>query len=84
MSEAEEIQEHYAVPEYWCDGSGDHYVTRGVVKFTYFSMQRVPGLSGLQRVAILKIAHPVACLEESHQRLKRALVQSGALEGLFN
>ncbi len=70
---SEEIHEPWAVPEFWCDGATDHYVTSNVMKFTYFSLQKIPGLSGIHRVAILKIAQPIAGLDASRRCMERVI-----------
>lgn len=81
MSNQEEIHEHYAVSEVWCDGTADFYVTGSVLKFTYYSLQKIPGMQGFHRVAVLKVARPISSLEDSTARMRDALRQSRAMNG---
>lgn len=73
MSDQEEIHEHYAVSEVWCDGVADFYVAGSVLKFTYYSLQKIPGMTGFHRVAVLKVARPVSSMEESTTQMRAAL-----------
>lgn len=72
----EEIYEPFAIQEIWADGMADAYVIGGVFKYTLFSFQKVPGMKGLHRVAVLKGARPLASIAEALKQTQMIINQS--------
>lgn len=73
--ELEGIYEPFAITEVWADGMGDAYLIGNVFKYTLFSYQRVPGMTGLHRVAVLKVARPMASIADAVRQAKMIIDQ---------
>lgn len=73
---SEEIYEPFAIQEIWADGMADAYVIGNVFKYTLFSFQRVPGMKGLHRVAVLKVARPLASIADAVKQAQVTINQS--------
>jgi hypothetical protein len=76
MSEMEEVYEPFSIPEVYADGMGDAYVIGNVFKYVLFSYQRVPGMKGLHRVAVLKVARPVASIADAVRQAQITIGQT--------
>lgn len=70
-----------SIQELFAEGADDHYVVGNTFKYTYYSLQHVPGMEGLQRVAILKIARPVSSLRNAIEKIGAATSQPPCVEG---
>jgi hypothetical protein len=73
MGKSMDMIEMYGVQEIHADGADSHFIIGSTFKFTYFTLQKVPGMVGLQRVAVLKVAMPLGAMLNSIQKIDAAL-----------
>lgn len=74
------LVEPFAVPEFFVDGFSDHVITSsGVMTCAGYRLQKLPGSSEQQRVAVIRLVFPSCNLNEAIDDAKQAQMAPSAM-----